>query len=91
VALYTDLVLTLDTSRPTARIDVVNAKGSRPVVLSLPQDLGTYRYTVRDSLGRTVKQGQMKLAKGLVEIDVPISGLLAFEREATAPSGPARN
>ena len=90
VALYTDLVLTVDRSRPTARIDVVNAKGSRQVVLSMPQDLGTYRYEIRDCLGRTVTQGQTTLRKGLVELDVPLSGLVSFER-VTAASGPARN
>ena len=90
VALYTDLVLALDSSRPTSRIDIVNAKGSRQVVLSLPQDLGTYRYDIRDCLGRVVKQGTMTLAKGLVELDVPLSGLVSFER-ATAASPGSRN
>jgi hypothetical protein len=89
VALYADLVLTLDRSRPTARIDVVNAKGSRQVVLSVPQDLGVYRYEIRDCLGRTVKQGQMTLGKGLVELDVPLSGLVSLER--VTASAPARN
>ena len=90
VALYTDIVLTVDRSRPTARIDVVNAKGSRQVVLSMPQDLGAYRYEIRDCRGRRVTQGQMTLGKGLVELDVPLSGLVSFER-VTAASGPARN
>jgi alpha-galactosidase len=90
VALYTDLVLALDPSRPTSRIDIVNAKGSRQVVLSMPKDLGTYKYDIRDCLGRVVKQGTMTLTKGLVELDVPLSGLVPFER-ATAASAPARN
>jgi alpha-galactosidase len=90
VALYTDLVLALDSSRPTSRIDIVNAKGSRQVVLSLPKDLGTYKYDIRDCLGRVVKQGTMTLTKGLVELDVPLSGLVSFER-AIAASAPARN
>ena len=34
-ALYGDIVLTLDSSRPVDKIDVVNAKGSRQVVLSV--------------------------------------------------------
>ena len=90
VALYTDVVLALDSSRPTSRIDIVNAKGSRQVVLSLPKDLGTYKYDIRDCLGRVVKQGTMTLTKGLVELDVPLSGLVSFER-AIAASAPARN
>jgi len=90
VALYTDVVLALDSSRPTSRIDIVNAKGSRQVVLSLPKDLGTYKYEIRDCLGRVIKQGTMTLTKGLVELDVPLSGLVSFER-AIAASAPARN
>ena len=90
VALYTDVVLALDSSRPTSRIDIVNAKGSRQVVLSLLKDLGTYKYDIRNCLGRVVKQGTITLTKGLVELDVPLSGLVSFER-AIAASAPARN
>ena len=79
-ALYNDIVLTLDMSRPTGSIDVVNAKGSRQVVLSMPDDLGTYRYTIRDCQGKVTKSGQLRLAKGLVEIEVPLSGIVALER-----------
>ena len=34
--------------------------------------------------------GQMTLGKGLAELDVPLSGLVSFER-VTAASGAARN
>lgn len=90
VALYTDVVLPLDTSRPTARIDIVNAKGSRAIVAAVAQDLGEYRFSVRDCQGRVVREGTMKLGKGLVEIDVPLSGLVALERAARV-SPPVRN
>jgi alpha-galactosidase len=90
VALYADVLLSLDGSRPTSRIDIVNAKGSRQVVMSLPQDLGTYRYDVRDCQGRVVKQGQLTLVKGLMELEVPLSGLVSLER-VTAASAAARN
>jgi alpha-galactosidase len=78
VALYADQVLTLDRSRPTARIDLVNAKGSRQVVLSMPEDLGQYRYEIRDCQGSVVKQGRIQLAKGLVNLDMPLSGLASL-------------
>jgi alpha-galactosidase len=78
VALYADQVLTLDKSRPTARIDIVNAKGSRQVVLSMTQDLGEYRYEIRDCQGSVVKQGRMPLAKGLVDLDIPLSGVASL-------------
>jgi len=80
VALYNDVILTIDASRPTAKMDVVNAKGSRQVVLSMPQDLEDYQYEIRDCQGRVVKQGRLRLAKGLVELDVPLSGIVSFEK-----------
>ena len=55
-ALYSDIVLTLDASRPTGKIDVVNAKGSEQVVLSMPQDLGAYRYEIRDCQGKLLSR-----------------------------------
>ena len=81
VALYNDIVLTLDASRPVDKIDIVNAKGSRQVVLSMPQDLGAYRYEIRDCRGGITKQGDLRLTKGLVEIDVPLSGVIALLRQ----------
>ena len=80
IALYSDIVITLDASHPTQTIDVVNAKGSRQVVLSMPQDLGSYRYEIRDCKGAVTKKGQLPLAKGLIELDVPLSGLVSLER-----------
>jgi alpha-galactosidase len=80
-ALYNDLVLSLDKSRPLDKIDVVNAKGTRQVVLSMPQDLGQYRYEIRDCRGAVTRKGQLRLGRGLVELDVPASGLLSLERQ----------
>jgi alpha-galactosidase len=81
VALYSDIVLPIDGSRSTEEIDIVNAKGSRQVVLSMPQDLGTYHYEIRDCLGALAMQGQIRLGKGLVELDVPPSGVVALQRQ----------
>ncbi|MGH8189283.1 MAG: glycoside hydrolase family 36 protein, partial [Steroidobacteraceae bacterium] len=50
-ALYADVVATIASSS-TRYIDVINAKGSTSVVLKLMQDLGSYRYEVKDCLGR---------------------------------------
>ena len=86
VALYSDVVLTVDASRPTGKIDIVNAKGSRQVVLSIPRDLGRYRYEIRDCRGAVAKQGEMRLSKGLTELDIPVSGLISL-----TASAPARN
>ena len=82
VGLYEDLVVRLATHRPTGRIDVVNGKSTTTVTLSAPSDLGRYRYTVIDCRGRVVRQGDIQLGKGLHELAVPVSGILALERSA---------
>src|SRR5262249_21362362 len=60
VGLFGDAVVRLDAGAP-ARIDVVNAKASPGVVLAAAEGLGTYRYTVRDCQGATVRTGQVRL------------------------------
>jgi len=80
VGLYDDRVVRLDGPAPTAAIDVVNATASSAVVLATGRDLGRYRYTARDCLGRVVKAGETRLAAGASELPVPPSGLLALER-----------
>jgi alpha-galactosidase len=79
-ALYNDIVLTLDSSRPLDKIDIVNAKGSRQIVLSMPKDLGAYRYEIRECTGKVVRSGQLTLKKGVLELEMPLSGLVALQR-----------
>jgi len=78
VGLYGDLVVGLD--GPPARVDVVNAKSSREVVLRTGSDLGSWRSTVRDCRGKVVGSREVRLGPGLHAFDVPVSGLLALER-----------
>lgn len=80
VAAYADLVVSMDRRTATNRTDVINAKNSEAIVLSMSEDLGDHRYAIRDCQGRVVKSGRAKLAKGLAAFDVPVSGLIAFER-----------
>jgi alpha-galactosidase len=80
VALYNDAIVPVDTAEGTTAIDVVNAKHSAAVVLSLQRDLGEYRYEVKDCQGHVVKSGQATLTKGLSNFDVPVSGLVALTR-----------
>jgi alpha-galactosidase len=83
VGLYEDLVVRLAPHRPTGKIDVVNGKSTPTVTLSAPSDLGSYRYTVTDCRGRVVRRGEIRLGKGLHELEVPVSGILALERSGT--------
>jgi alpha-galactosidase len=79
VGLYGDAVVTVD-RRASDAVDVINGKNSKTVVLSLADDLGTHRFTVRDCQGKVVQSGQVRLAKGLREFAVPVSGLLSLQR-----------
>jgi alpha-galactosidase len=80
VGLYEDIVIRLDAHRPRGLIDVVNGKSSPTVTLSAPTDLGAYRYTVTDCRGRVVRRGDVRLSRGLHELAVPVSGIIALER-----------
>ena len=80
VGVYNDVVVPIDGSRPTGRIDIVNAKGSRQVVLSVANDLGRYSHEVRDCTGKLVKRAELTLKQGLVELDVPLSGVVSLTR-----------
>lgn len=78
VAVYMDAVVKIVDA--TAKIDIVNGKRSREIVLSIDRDLGAYRFDVRDCQGRAIESGERRLAKGLASFDVPPSGLLTLER-----------
>jgi alpha-galactosidase len=82
IGLYGDGVVPLDGARPSEAIDVVNGTSADRVILSVAgkKALGSYKYTVRDCRGRTVKQGTMRLAPGVASVAVPPSGILALER-----------
>jgi alpha-galactosidase len=78
IALYADIVARLQ--EPTRRIDVVNAKHSRGVVLTSAKAAGLYRYEVRDCQGHKVKTGEVRLGPEPVEVDVPVSGIVSLDR-----------
>jgi alpha-galactosidase len=88
VGVYGDAFVKLD-GRSPAKIDLVNAKSSPTVVLAVAEDLGTYRYTIRDCQGKAMGSGLVRLDKGARDFKVPVSGLLSLER-VTGASPPVR-
>jgi alpha-galactosidase len=82
VGVYGDVVVKLD-RRAAEKIDVINGKNSKSVVVALEEDLGAYRFTVRDCQGRVAGSGRTRLGKGVQAFTVPVSGLLTLERETT--------
>jgi len=75
-ALYADVVARL--KDPPPRIDLVNAKHSRSIVMTADRELGVFDYEVRDCVGRSVAKGTMRLGRTPREIDVPVSGLISL-------------
>jgi alpha-galactosidase len=73
VALYADMVARV--SGATPRLDIVNAKASRGVVITA-DTAGTFKYTVRDCQGRVVSNGSISLGNEPRQLDVPVSGLV---------------
>jgi alpha-galactosidase len=78
VALYADMVARV--SGATPRLDLVNAKHSRGIVVAASTDAGVYDYEVFDCQGRSVRTGKLRLNQMPQEIDVPVSGLVALVR-----------
>lgn len=79
VALYADMVARV--SGTTPRLDLVNAKHSRGVVIAADTDAGVFKYEVRDCQGRSVRTGALRLGRAPQEIDVPVSGLVALVKQ----------
>ena len=79
IALYADMVARVTDATP--RIDFVNAKHSRGIVIAADGDAGVFNYQVRDCQGRAVKSGVLRLNRTPQEIDVPVSGLIELVRE----------
>jgi alpha-galactosidase len=80
VGLYGENLVRLEKDIARPAIDVVNGKNSKQVVLSPATAFGTYRYVVRNVLGRVVDQGEVALNPGAVEFSVPVSGILSLQR-----------
>lgn len=80
IAAYTAAAIPMDGSRGASRIDVVNAAGSRRVVLDVGTELGEYAFRILDARGVEVAAGATALTAGAHGFDVPVGGLLRLER-----------
>lgn len=60
-------------------IDIINAKKSTRVVVNVPVDLGKYKVTIKDSMGKVQDAHEADLRAGVLSFDVPVSGMLSLE------------
>lgn len=80
IALYDDRIVQLDADDLMLEaIDIVNAKASTEVVLNVGGLGARYRLNVLDATGNAVVEQELHLQSGLHAIEVPPSGLAAFE------------
>lgn len=78
-AVYQDIVVTPG-ANPPGRIDVVNGKPGKSVVLSFDGTYGRATVRTRDCLGKQVSEETLDLGPGARAFDVPASGLLEIVR-----------
>jgi hypothetical protein len=77
--LYEDRVLNLQSNSPD-KIDIINAKLSNSVVLSIEDDLGTYLFEIKNSAGVTTDSGEKTLKAGLISFNIPVSGMVRLTK-----------
>lgn len=78
VALYEEMAVTL--REAPRKLDVVNAKRGRGVIVDLARPMGRCSIRVFDCRGTAVRDDTATLEKGLHKFDVPASGLLEIEQ-----------
>lgn len=81
VATYQGMA-SLNGSRGSQRIDIVNGSGSGRVVLDVERELGEYSFQVLDARGEMIESGEVALYRGAHAFDVPLGGLLRLEASA---------
>ena len=79
IALYGGTSCFIDDKTPE-KLDVINAKMSKEVVLISKQAHATYKYEVKDCQGNLISSGDTKIKTGANLFEVPISGLISFEK-----------
>lgn len=76
-AIYSDLVVPMETT-DGFKIDILNAKSSKRIVLDVSGKKRAYRYSIYDCKGKKIANKTIKLKKGIFAFDVPPSGLIAL-------------
>jgi hypothetical protein len=80
VGLYTEMHVYLD-QQPTKNLLILNSKDSKKVSLTVQTGWGKYSYKVYTCTGELVKQDKGSSFQGIMEFDVPVSGLIEFSFE----------
>jgi len=77
--LYAASSISIDDKTPP-KIDIINAKMSREIVLISKQMAGNYKFEIKDCRGTRTDSGKLMLRTGANLFEVPISGMICLEK-----------
>ncbi len=74
IGIYDDYIL--DVEMNANRIDIINGKITKEIILNYKTVLGSYSCTVYDCMGTIIDQFSMKMNEAFKQIEVPACGLI---------------
>ena len=78
-ALYSTSTFSLDVNTPD-KLDIINAKKSKEVIIVSNLMAGTYDYEIKNCLGKIESTGQIEIKKGANLFEVPFSGMISIKK-----------
>ncbi len=82
IGVYDDHII--DIKNPTDNIDIINGKLKNQVVISSEENHGAYHCTIYDCTGKKIKESNIMLLIGVVQIQVPACGLIRLKKSKTS-------
>ncbi|MEW7290203.1 glycoside hydrolase family 36 protein [Aquimarina sp. 2304DJ70-9] len=70
----------IDFKEETDRIDIINGQMSQKVVLSSTNNYGAYHCSIYNCMGEKVKESEVMILIGVVQIKVPVCGLIRLKK-----------
>lgn len=77
---FDEQVIPIETEALKA-FDIINAKTSKQLILSIKGPAKEYTYTIKSCLGEVIEQQSMVLKEGVVAFEVQASGVILFEEK----------
>ncbi|WP_109436362.1 glycoside hydrolase family 36 protein [Aquimarina sp. AU119] len=70
----------IDFEEKSNRIDIINGQTTPNIVLSSTKNFGSYHCIIYDCLGQKIKEYNLMILIGVVQIKVPVCGLVRLEK-----------
>jgi alpha-galactosidase len=79
MALYDSMFITLNYENKLQKMDIINAKTTKDIILNIKCNLGKFRYKIYNCKGEIIKKGIINLTTGIYKIKVPVSGIISLK------------